>query len=224
MRIAELLKDSKYVVELLAACPPCDGSQEFAPVRPEWIDRETSEAITDVYHHLIPEDLPYLTYVIVERNPDTEWNGTCVDDNDKRTRYFLLTIVPDTEYPYDLNLPMIVYSSVAALTCWENIRAILAASHEWIRVRVANKPIPPILNNGWIHWGTLYLGRKEFSGVTTMREQWTEGEKPSITLDPHFYNVRRMDDVPVLRELIAAYDETFPADSGTNEGETCREG
>ena len=224
MRIAELLKDSKYVAELLTACPPSDGTQEFAPVHPEWVDREASQAITDVYHHLIPEDLPYLTYVIVERNPDTEWNGTCVDDNDKRTRYFLLTIVPDAEYPYDLNLPMIVFSSAVGLTCWENIRAMLAASHEWVRVRVANRPIPPILNNAWVHWVTLYLGRKEFGGLTTMREQWTEGEEPSITLDSHFYNVRRMDDVHVLRELIAAYDEIFHSVSGRHENESSREG
>ena len=45
-------------------------------------------------------DMLYLTYIIAERNPDTMYGSICVDDNAKRMRYFVVSIIPDTEHPY----------------------------------------------------------------------------------------------------------------------------
>ena len=159
MNTIELLKDKSFVAELLnGPCTFKDERTEYVPINPEWIDMDLSESITEAFHKLLPSGIPYLTYILVERNPDTMYDGTCVDDDDKRLRYFVICVIPDTEYPYDCSFPLIHQMWVLSLHCWEIIRATLAACTKEMQVRIANNPIPPILNNARIEWASLYLG------------------------------------------------------------------
>ena len=56
-----------------------------------------SVQLTKALMLLIPEETPYISNVLVENNPDTLYEGTCVDDNSKRHRYFVVTVVPEEE-------------------------------------------------------------------------------------------------------------------------------
>ena len=211
-RIDELLKNRDYLAELLNG--PCAFARDnnnisLAPVNAEWIDLDASDIVTLVYHKILPE-MPYLTYVIVERNPDTLYMGTCVDAPEKLMRYYLITLIPDTEYPYDVNFPLITMSGVSSLISWEMVRAVLAASEQWMKV-VIDEPRPPILNRAYINWVSLYLGRKPYVGSTKLSEQWVGlKETDKENLDTHFVNVRDLAADPILQRLLAAYDSDYP--------------
>ena len=177
MNISELMKDKAYVADLLnGPCVPRDETQDCAPLNPDWIDEETSTVATEAFHRLLPDGIPYLTYIIAERNPDTMYGSICVDDNAKRMRYFVVSIIPDTEHPYDYSFPLIHQMWTVSLHCWELIRATLAAATSDMRVMLANNPIPPILNNARIEWVSLYLGKQPYRGISRLSEQWTEAE------------------------------------------------
>ena len=101
-KITELLKDRRYAAELLnGPCLPKRKGQSCAPINLNWIDETMSEYATEASRRLLPEGIPYVPYIIAERNPDTLYDGTSVDSNDKRMRYFVIMIVPDSEYPYN---------------------------------------------------------------------------------------------------------------------------
>ncbi len=95
-----LLKDKDYIVDLLnGPCMPSNEKREHTPINPDWVDMEASASVTEAFHNLLPKGIPYQTYIIVERNPDTLYGGTCVDANEKRLRYFVISVIPDTEFP-----------------------------------------------------------------------------------------------------------------------------
>ena len=212
MNISERMKDKAYVADLLnGPCVPRDKSRDCAPLNPDWIDEETSTVATEAFHRLLPDGIPYLTYIIAERNPDTMYGSICVDDNAKRMRYFVVAIIPDTEHPYDYSFPLIHQMWTVSLHCWELIRATLAAATSDMRVMLANNPIPPILNNARIEWVSLYLGKQPYRGISKLSEQWTEAEDfDGCENDVHLYKVREMEANPLLQRLIDAYEADYP--------------
>ena len=158
---------------------------------------------------------------IVERNPDTLYGGTCVDANEKRLRYFVISVIPDTEFPFDYNYPLIHTMWMVSLHCWELIRAALGACTKEMQVLLAKNPVPPILNNARLEWVSLYLGREPYKGICKLSEQWVEAEDfDGIDADIHLYKVREKDDDPLLQKLIATYDADYPIaqreEAGTN--------
>ena len=210
--ISELLKDKKYVSELLnGQCRPIAKNRVCAPINLDWIDETMSQAATEASRRLLADGIPYVPYIIAERNPDTVCDGTAVDNNEKRMRYFVIMVIPDTEYPYNYSAPLINELWKISLNCWETIRAAAAAAVEYQYVQIANDPIPPILNNAVIEWVTLYLGRKPYRGITLLSEQWEniadfDGCESSINL----YKVREMEQNDIIQRLIDAYNVDFP--------------
>ena len=211
-RITELLKDGRYAAELLnGPCPPKRKGQSCAPINLNWIDETMSEYATEASRRLLPEGIPYVPYIIAERNPDTLYDGTSVDSNDKRMRYFVIMIVPDSEYPYNHSIPLINELWRLSLNCHETIRACIAAAMSYMIVQIAENPTPPILNNAIIEWVTLYLGREPYHGITALSEQWDDvSEFDGYEADINLYKVREMEQTELLQRLIGAYDEDFP--------------
>lgn len=170
--ITELLKDKNFLVDLLnGSCAPKDLKNEGAPINPAWIDAEASVTVTEAFHNLLPRGIPYLNTIIVERNPDTLYEGTCVDANEKRLRYIVVSVIPDTEFPFDYSYPLIHELWVVGLHCWELTRATLAACTKQMQVLLAKNPVPPILNNARLEWVSLYLGREPYRGISRLSEQ-----------------------------------------------------
>ena len=210
--IIELLKDKNYIVDLLnGPCTPKDLKNDSIPIYQEWIDMEASAAVTDAFHRLLPDGIPYMNAIIVERNTDTLYEGTCVDANDKRLRYIVVSVIPDTEFPFNYSYPLIHELWMAGLYCWELTRAALAACTKEMQVLLAKHPVPPILNNARIEWVSLYLGRKPYEGISRLSEQWVEAEDfDGLDADVHLYKVREMEHDPLLQRLIDAYDKDYP--------------
>ena len=139
------------------------------------------------------------------------YGSICVDDNAKRMRYFVVSIIPDTEHPYDYSFPLIHQMWTVSLHCWEIIRATLAAANSDMRVMLANNPVPPILNNARIEWVSLYLGKQPYRGISKLSEQWTEAEDfDNCENDVHLYKVREMETNPLLQRIIDAYEADYP--------------
>ena len=209
-----LLQDRQYFADLLnGPCRPISldsGEDEgghgpdraYIPIHPEWIDEERSRRITDVYHKLIPGEMPYRTMVCVVRNPDVQMGGVTVDESHKRTRYIIVTIVPDLDFPYNINFPLIQGNGIISLCAWEMTRATIAASEAYMKVNITNEPHPPILNNAVVEWVSLYVGERDFSGPTNLKEMALYTS--DINLDTHLYNVYAMGDKPLLRKLMDA--------------------
>ena len=208
--IIELLKDRDYIVDLLKGpCPPKGLKDEVIPVNPDWIDDEASAAVTEAFQKLLPSGIPYLNMVLVERNPDSMFDGTCVDAVEKRIRYIVVSVIPDTDFPFDYSYPLIHEMWMTGLEAWENTRAVLAACTKKMRVLLAKQPIPPILNNARLEWVSLYIGRTPYRGISRLSEQWDEGFE-GIDIDVHLYKLREMESSPLLRKLLDAYDEDHP--------------
>ena len=217
MKTIELLNDPSYLGDLLNSfCRPGNCSGQNSPVHPEWIEPERSAFVTDAYHKLLPPGMPYLSTVQVECNPDTLFNGTCVDSPEKRQRYIVITIVPDTELPYNKCLPLFLYSGVNNLYHWEMVRATLDICERGMDAVISDRPVPPIMNNARIEWVTLFLGRQPFQGITELSRLWMESiDDDGIEVDVHLYDVRRMKTDPVLQRLIDAYDSDCPLGTTT---------
>ena len=217
--IDRLLNDMDYTTPLLnGPCRPGNGQRPCEPLRREWIDAKASEEVTKALDRLLPEGMPYICRVIVEKNPDMTYGGVCVDSNDKRQRYFLVTVIPDTVYPYNWNYPLIHCMRSVALHCWEIIRATLAACKEDMQVLIAKAPEPPILNNARIEWVSIYLGRKPYTGLTCLSKQWKDAaEYDGHEDDVCLYRPREMEPDPLLQKLVEAYDRDFPAGSDISE-------
>ena len=208
-QLNNLFNDPHYVAELFnSACTKRGDFGESPPVNAEWIDLSASEQVTEAFHGLLPDGIPYLTCVIVEKNPDTLYNGVCVDDNTKRQRYIVIAVIPDTEHPYDQSFPFILQSWTIGLVCWENIRATLAACAMDFKVVLKENPVPPILNNAKVEWVCLYLGRKPFSGINSISEQ-TADVFFGHNIDIHLYEPGNMESTPVIQRLIDAYESDY---------------
>ena len=210
--ITELLRDKAYIAGLLnGPCTPGDLERADIHVNPEWIDSDASAAVTEAFHRQLPGGIPYLTEVIVERNPDTMYGGACVDANEKRQRYIVVSVIPDTDYPFDYSYPLIHQMWMQGLYCWELIRATIAACTKEMQVLLSRNPVPPILNNAHLEWVSLYLGRTPYRGITMLSEQWDKAEDfDGCEADVHLYKVREMERIPLLQRLIEAYDADYP--------------
>lgn len=212
-RLTELLRDSRFIAELFnGPCVPRSPDGEYAPLNAEWIDEAASDAVTEAFSRLMPEGMPYLTRIVVEKNPDTLHGGACVDENAKRTRYFVLTAIPETEYPFDLSFPLIQQMRLICLIAWETVRAALTAARADLRVVLANEPEPPILNNARLEWASVYLGKKPYVGIMRLVDQCRDGDAPDIggDFDVHLFKAREMAPDPFIDRLIAAYDADRP--------------
>lgn len=211
--VTELLKDNQYFSELLnGPCRPVSieedekkdgGEKEFMPINPDWISKEMSERMTQVYHNLLPSEMPFNTLVRVVNNPDDMMDGVAVDHNSKRNRYIVVTIVPDMDFPYDFNFPLILGMSIISLCTWELSRAGIAASEKYARIVITPDLKPPILNNAVVEWVSLYIGRKEYTGPTNLVHMSTNSE--NLNLDTHLFKLRQMDH-DLIRRLIEAVD------------------
>ena len=221
--ISDLIKDNDFVVELLnGPCPPKGREETIEPINPDWIDPEASEIATEAFRKLLPEGIPYITRILAERNPDTICNGTAVDANEKRMRYFVLALIPDTEHPYNYSFPLIHMMWTVSLDCWEIIRAVLASSVEDSRVMIAKQPFPPILNNARICWSSLYIGKQPYVGIQKLSEQWMNADEyDGLEGDVHLYDLRKMKPTELLQKLIDAYDADNPEETAS--GETVQE-
>jgi hypothetical protein len=209
--IKNLLQDNQYFADLLnGPCKPIsldnggdkgnygpDG--KYIPINPGWIDEERSSRMTDIYHNLIPIEMPYMTMVRVVRNPDVQMDGVSVDENDKRTRYIVVTIVPDLSFPYNTNFPLIQGNGIISLCTWEMTRATIAASEAYIKVAITDEPHPPILNNAVIEWVSFYIGDKGFSGPTNLNQMAIYAT--DINLDTHLYNVHTLKEDPLVNRI-----------------------
>ena len=222
MRTTDLLNNNEFFSALVNG--PCQPENRgFQPVRSEWIDDAASTRITEVLKTLLPSEDPYTRMVKVERNPDTIINGTAVDDSSKLTRYIVITLLPDTEYPYDINFPLIQGLGVLNLISWELCRAAIAASKESCRILIKGDPHLPILNSARVEWVSLYIGRRPFTGIDHLHlmnaeldtseadvaKGGNEVGKDEFDHDTHLFNLRALDD-PLCEQLAAAYDEDFP--------------
>ena len=214
-KISELLTDTAFVTDLLnGPCVPSDNEREFSPINPGWLDDELSAEATAAFGRLMPEELPYPSLILAERNPDALFDGVGVDDNEKRLRYIVITILPDTEFPFNYSYPLIHEFQIAGLVCWETIRAVLKACTKEMQVRLTGHPAPPILNSARIGWVSLYLGRKPYQGISRLSEQWAEAEDFEGTeADVRLYKVREMEENPLLTRLIEAYNADYPAET-----------
>ncbi len=115
-KISELLTDTAFVTDLLnGPCVPGDNEQEFSPVNPGWLDDELSAEVTAAFGRLLPEDIPYPSLILAEKNPDALFDGVGVDDNEKRLRYIAITILPDTEFPFNFSYTLIHELQIAGL-------------------------------------------------------------------------------------------------------------
>ena len=210
--VSDLMEDVAYMSELLnGPCQPGDDQGICSPINHEWIDVATSSQVTEAFHRLLPDGIPYLTRIIVERNPDTMYGGTCVNENTKRLRYIMVTVIPDTEYPFDYSYPLIHEMWRVGLHCWETTRAVLAACTKEMRVVLSSNPTPPILNNARCEWVGLYLGRTPYRGIHRLSEQWAEADEfDGYDIDVHLYKVREMGKSSLLERLIEAYSADCP--------------
>ena len=218
--IEKLIMDRDYLIALLnGPCAPGTEEHVYSPLRREWIDEERTQNVTQTMKQLLPDGIPYLNYALVESNPDTSLNGTCIDNMIKRLRYLIITIIPDTDHPFDVNLPLFHQMRILGLQCWETIRSVLAASREFARVVLTNDPTPPILNNARIEWVTLYLGRKPYDGLTRLSQQWKSLEEfDGYETDVHLFKLREMASDPLLQRLIESYDADYPEAMHSEDG------
>ena len=215
-----LLKDNQFFAGLLnGPCKPVrDGhdnrtveaaeERPFIPINPDWIDEEMSERLTKVYHSMVPDETPFVSIVRVVRNPDTIMNGIAVDDGRKRTRYIVVTVVQEAEYPYDMNFPLIQIMGIVSLSAWETTRSSIAASEAFAKVMITEQPVPPILNNATVEWVSLYVGRENFTGPTNLRTMTAISDRPpdDLDIDTHLYILRSMKD-PLAQRLVEASDQ-----------------
>ena len=217
-KIAELLTDSLFVTDLLnGPCVPGDNSHEFSPINPDWLDDEMSAKATEAFHRLMPEEMPYPSLILAERNPDVLFDGVGVDNSEKRMRYIVVTVIPDTDYPFNYSFPLIHELHITSLICWETVRATLKACTKEMQVLLSNRQIPPILNSARIGWVSLYLGRESYQGISKLSEQWEESEDfDGFEANVRLYKIREMEDTPLLRRLIEAYDADYPMEMGDN--------
>ena len=211
--IIELLKDTNYLTDLLnGPCMPKGEESPFVPIRPEWVDSEASSLVTEAFQRLLPMDVPYLTGILVERNPDTLYGGVCVAENNKRQRYVIVTVIPDSESPFNYSYPLIHAMWLVELGCWETVRATLAACRKDMEVRIVTEPKPPILNNARLEWVSLYLGRKPYEGYLKLSEQRGDAENENkLDCDVQVLRVRELCQDPLLQRLLEAYDIDYPS-------------
>ena len=208
--IIELLKDTNYLTDLLnGPCMPKGEESPFVPIRPEWVDPEASALVTEAFQRLLPMDV---TGILVERNPDTLYGGVCVAENNKRQRYVIVTVIPDSESPFNYSYPLIHAMWLVELGCWETVRATLAACRKDMEVRIVTEPKPPILNNARLEWVSLYLGRKPYEGYLKLSEQRGEAENENkLDCDVQLLRVRELGQDSLLQWLLEAYDIDYPS-------------
>jgi hypothetical protein len=160
-----------------------------------------SNRLTEVYHNLIPREMPFSTLVQVVRNPEQPEDTVVVDDTAKCPRYIIVTIVPESEIPYDVNFPLIQAMGVASLYSWELSRLTIAASERDTRVLIATNSIPPFLNVARIEWVSLYTGKRAFAGPSNVNSIVENGE--GLELDTHLFRIREMEHLVVGRLIEA---------------------
>ncbi|MBQ1492396.1 MAG: hypothetical protein IIZ39_10595 [Blautia sp.] len=196
--ISTLLRDRQFLADLLnGPCRPL-VEEEFSPLevvvssggkirlsekpRPVFrpfeasqIDEEGSRKMTAVYENLLPGGVPLLSKVVVVKG--------------ERTRYIVLTVIPDRQGPgCDVLEPMIC-DAISCLDLWEDCRVKTAAVvKNWYKGSTPDTD-PTALVTAHIEWVNLYVGH----------------EAPSPWSITNFYDLRSMEDYR-CRKLVAVYD------------------
>ena len=148
-----------------------------------------------------------------------------VNDGKHRTRYIILTILPECSFPYDWNYALLHTMSIFSLSGWELSRATLEASKQWMKVMMEKEPKQMILNNARIQWVSLYVGKKEWTGSTKFSDHKgislaDDGDDADV--DMHFLSARESDD-PLMKRLVEAFDVDNPAPTATDTTESTTE-
>ena len=114
-----------------------------------------------------------------------------------------------------MNYPLIQSMGIVSLGAWELTRSAIAAIEAFAKVLIAEHPVPPILNNAFPEWVSLYVGKDGFKGPTNLRSMAFVDEKTSddLEMDTHLYDLRSMDD-PLVRRLVEAADEDTQMSKG----------
>ena len=221
--IKKLLEDNAYVTELLnRVCRPGDGQNVSPPLNGEWIDSERSGMLTEQYRMLSAQDGTFINVVKVLHRPDLPVTTVAVGENEARSRYVLITVIPDIPPAYELNFSLIQSMSIMALMSWEISRASTEASHAMANILITKNPVPPILNNAMVDWVSIYVGRKIFEGADNLMGKYAVSSEENLPLDMHLYQVRQMDPDPLLERLLQAYEKDIPdisAESDDNDND-----
>ena len=185
-KIISLLKDNNYLADLLNG--PCKPEDDFKPINPEWIDDTLSDQVTEAYHRMLPDDLPFNSIVRAVKHPNS---GLVIEDGSMRTRYIIVTVLKDIKYPFNKNFPIIHALGVVSLSTWEMARAVAAVNREGTEVRIVDTALRRFLNFANPEWVTLYLGEEEYAGITSMKDLcFTDDQIPDMNI--HLIDVRKV--------------------------------
>ena len=205
-RLKALLSDDDYIRRLLSDGVLCDECGMNSTIPEGWIDQAESEKITAHYKLLTEQDGTFLNVIKVVRNPEIPPDTVAVENIEDRRRFVLITVVPDVDAAYALNLPTFQTVGYLALYGWDLSRATTRAAKYAGEVKFATKPLPPVLNNAYVDWVTIYVGKNDFQGRRNIGATYVEGENDLLDMDIHLYEARKMEEKPLMQKLVEAYD------------------
>ena len=203
-KMRELLSDNQYIAELLNCFADQRSNAKLQPICSEWIREKASDEVTRAYQLLSAQDGTLVNKVVVVQNPSIPEDAVCIENQSDCPRYILLTVIPDVPLAYELNLPVLQTMGTLSLSSWEFSRATTRACRYMTEVRISNKAVPPVLNKAEVEWISLYVGRKPFHGGDNIQSNYAADDE--VDFDIHLYKLREMEDNPVIRRMIHAYE------------------
>ena len=210
-KIQRLLADNNYIADLInKSAGIFDDGKKIKEIDPLWIDADLSQKVTDLYSIITHERNLFLNDVIVVANPEQVPFPYCISNSDDHPRYIILTIIPDVELSYLLNLPIIQQMGVVGLEASELVRSTIAACRYAAEVMIQDYPPPPYLCTAKVEWITIYVGRNEFCGLTKFSKKCVGNILEGYEFDCHVLQAREMKEDLFLSKLVAAYDEDNP--------------
>lgn len=205
--LKELFSDSKYVAELLSSVRRPFGMDTEDYAIPEgWIDTKASAEMTESYERLLPLDSLFWNTVKVVHDPRIPWNALSIKKNEDRNRYVLLTVIPDVSPMTAMNFPIIQTMNIMSFIAWEQACSVTEACLRKAEAQVVTEDSLPLLNTARIEWVCIYAGKAPYTGSKSMFASYKEPDENSVNLNLNFYEVRQMEQNPLLDRLIASYD------------------
>ena len=86
-------------------------------------------------------------------------------------------------------------------------RAAVNACEHALDIQMSDKPNLPYLNRARVEWLSVYVGRKEFGGLTEIGQKFDPGEEPDYPFRCRLLRARERMDDPLVSRLIRAYEE-----------------
>ena len=177
------------------------------PINVDWIDDEWSAMMTERFEKVYDWNPRFLNVIKAERNPEIDPLACIAEDPWKRPRYILMTVIPDVPPSYEMNLPILEWLSVGILQASEVERAAVNACEHALDIQMSDKPNLPYLNRARVEWLSVYVGRKEFGGLTEIGQKFNPGEEPDYPFRCRLLRARERMDEPLVSRLIRAYEE-----------------